>query len=111
MGQEFLSVMDALVRLMTPMRREFNLSLDAARFIADQDYAIGMLKTAASSQQPNVQDIVTYLKAEVNKQVVLSKSLEAGKQVEKQTTENVEDNDLEAQARAKMMEKYRAKLR
>jgi flagellar motor component MotA len=111
MGQVFLSVMDALVRLMTPLRREFNFSLDAQRYVSDKDYADSVLRMTLSSQQESVKEMALYLSSEMKK-VAKEKNSALASQPTQQPVNRVEEiGDLEAQARAKMMEKYRQKLR
>ena len=56
-------LLNTLVRMVVPMRREFGFSLDIQNFLADSTYAEAVLTEALASQDPRLRDYATYVKA------------------------------------------------
>jgi hypothetical protein len=54
-------IMNTLVRMVVPMRREFGYKLDVAMFTSDSNYAEQTLQLARSSQDPRLQDYAKFI--------------------------------------------------
>ena len=56
-------LLNTLVRMVVPLRREFGFSLDIQNFLADSSYAETVLTEALASQDPRLREYATYVKA------------------------------------------------
>jgi len=56
-------LMNTLVRMVVPMRREFGRQLDVRHFLHDLEYAREVIQQALSSQDPRLQHYASYLAA------------------------------------------------
>jgi hypothetical protein len=54
-------LMNYLVRMITPLRREFGRSLDVTQFLHDFTYAREVMEQALSSQDPRLREYATYV--------------------------------------------------
>jgi hypothetical protein len=54
-------IMNYVVRMVTPMRREFGRSLNVQQFLHDFAYAREVLDEAAKSQDPRLQEYAQYI--------------------------------------------------
>ncbi|WP_144289899.1 hypothetical protein [Ideonella sp. A 288] len=54
-------LMNYLVRMVTPMRREFGRQLDVQQFMHDFEYAADVLREALRSQDPRLVDYARYV--------------------------------------------------
>lgn len=54
-------LMNYLVRMVTPMRREFGRQLDVHQFMHDFEYAADVLREALRSQDPRLVDYARYV--------------------------------------------------
>jgi hypothetical protein len=55
-------VMNVLLRMVVPMRREFGCNLDVKHFLHDFDYAQDILNQALKSQDSRLRDYAQYVK-------------------------------------------------
>jgi len=55
------SIMNVLVRMVTPMRREFARNLNVQQFLHDFAYAREVLQEATRSQDPRLQEYARYI--------------------------------------------------
>jgi hypothetical protein len=56
-------LMNTLVRMVVPMRREFGRQLDVRHFLHDLEYAKEVIQQALTSQDPRLQHYASYLAA------------------------------------------------
>jgi hypothetical protein len=56
-------LMNTLVRMVVPMRREFGRQLDVRHFLHDLEYAREVIQQALTSQDPRLQHYASYLAA------------------------------------------------
>ena len=56
-------LLNTLVRMVVPMRREFGRSLDIQNFLADSGFAEAVLAEALASQDPRLRDYAAYVKS------------------------------------------------
>lgn len=56
-------IMNALVRMVVPMRREFGRSIDVQQFLRDATYAESVIAEALTSQDPRLREYATYVKS------------------------------------------------
>jgi hypothetical protein len=56
-------LMNTLVRMVVPMRREFGRQLDVRHFLHDVEYAKDVIRQALTSQDPRLQHYASYLAA------------------------------------------------
>jgi hypothetical protein len=56
-------LMNTLVRMVVPMRREFGRQLDVRHFLHDLEYAKDVIQQALTSQDPRLQHYASYLAA------------------------------------------------
>lgn len=56
-------IMNTLVRMVVPMRREFGRSLDVQHFLRDATYADAVIAEALTSQDPRLRDYAIYVKS------------------------------------------------
>jgi hypothetical protein len=54
-------LMNYLVRMIVPLRREFGRSLDVGQFLHDFSYAREVIEQALSSQDPRLREYATYV--------------------------------------------------
>ena len=54
-------LMNYLVRMVTPLRREFGRNLDVQQFMHDFEYAADVLRDALRSQDPRLVDYARYV--------------------------------------------------
>ena len=54
-------IMNYLVRMIVPLRREFGRSLDVTQFLHDFAYAREVMEQALSSQDPRLRDYANYV--------------------------------------------------
>lgn len=54
-------IMNYLVRMIVPLRREFGRSLDVRQFLHDVSYAREVMEEALSSQDPRLREYATYV--------------------------------------------------
>lgn len=62
MASEDYQIINYLMRMMAPLRREFDQSLDVQRFLHDLDYAQHVLKNALVSQDMRLREHAEYVK-------------------------------------------------
>ena len=56
-------IMNYVVRMVVPMRREFGCQLDVQLFLGDATYRRGMLDQARQSQDPRLRDYAAYVES------------------------------------------------
>lgn len=56
-------VLNTVVRMVVPMRREFGRQLDVRHFLHDLEYAQEVIQQALTSQDPRLQHYASYLAA------------------------------------------------
>ena len=56
------SILNFVIRMVVPMRREFGRSLDVQRFMRDADYASAVLEEACASRDQRLRDYAEYVK-------------------------------------------------
>ena len=56
-------IMNYVVRMVVPMRREFGCQLDVQLFLGDAAYRRGMLEQAKQSQDPRLRDYASYVES------------------------------------------------
>ncbi|MGM9490267.1 hypothetical protein [Ideonella sp. YS5] len=56
-------IMNYVVRMVVPMRREFGCQLDVQLFLGDAAYRRGMLDQARKSQDPRLRDYASYVES------------------------------------------------
>ena len=56
-------VLNTVVRMVVPMRREFGRQLDVRHFLHDLEYALEVIQQALTSQDPRLQHYASYLAA------------------------------------------------
>lgn len=56
-------VLNTVVRMVVPMRREFGRQLDVRHFLHDLEYAHEVIQQALTSQDPRLQHYASYLAA------------------------------------------------
>jgi hypothetical protein len=56
-------IMNYVVRMVVPMRREFGCQLDVQLFLGDAAYRRGMLDQAKKSQDPRLRDYASYVES------------------------------------------------
>ncbi len=61
MSSDDSKLVNYLVRMVVPLRREFGQHLDVQHFLHDLDYAQEVLKTALSSQDPRLREQAEYV--------------------------------------------------
>lgn len=61
MSSDDSKIVNYLVRMVVPMRREFGQNLDVQHFLHDLSYAQEVLKTALSSQDPRLREQAEYI--------------------------------------------------
>ena len=61
MSSDDSKIVNYLVRMVVPLRREFGQHLDVQHFLHDLDYAQEVLKTALSSQDPRLREQAEYV--------------------------------------------------
>ena len=54
-------VVNCVVRMVVPMRREFGRSLDVQRFLREPDYAQAVIDQALASRDPRLRDNALYV--------------------------------------------------
>jgi hypothetical protein len=121
-------IMNTLVRMVVPMRREFGYSLDVGLFTNDPAYAEQTLQLARSSQDPRLQDYAKFIDKRLRGESTGATTAEAtSQQKPKLEREKEKDkssssaakpaapapalNPEEEALRAKMMKKYTSGLR
>lgn len=55
------NIMNHLLRMVVPMRREFDLALNVQQFLHDQVYAQDVLEKASRSQDPRLRERAEYI--------------------------------------------------
>lgn len=58
-------IMNYLVRMVVPMRREFGRQLDVQQFLRDAGYAATVLDEALASQDPRLREYAKYVQARI----------------------------------------------
>ena len=106
-------LLNTLVRMVVPMRREFGFSLDIQNFLADSGYAEAVLTEALASQDPRLRDYATYVKARLMGARTASPSAPASKAAPTPApAPPTEREELsEAEMRARVLRKYTTGLR
>jgi len=108
-------LLNTLVRMVVPMRREFGRSLDIQNFLADSGYAEVVLTEALASQDPRLRDYATYVKARLMGARTASPSAPSSKAVPTPApapAAPTEREELsEAEMRARVLRKYTTGLR
>lgn len=113
--------MNYVVRIVTPMRREFGLSLNVADFLHNRDYAYRVLQQAKTSQNENLRGYAHLLDARMfgprtsiqTTRVSATPSTEPDTGV-RPTSAPAASTDIsltEDQLRVQMMKKYKSGLR
>jgi hypothetical protein len=54
-------IINYLIRMVVPMKREFQRQLDVSQFLHDPDYARRILGEAMTSQDPRLKEFATYI--------------------------------------------------
>jgi hypothetical protein len=110
-------IMNYLVRMVVPMRREFGKKLDVVQFLHDMSYATDMLKLAHTSQDPRLKEYAQYVQerhhgarvadsAPADKTTDASSSKKSAKPAPSASTKTTEE-----ELRAKVSKKYTSGLR
>jgi hypothetical protein len=117
-------LMNHVVRMVTPLRREFSRSLDVAHFMRDVDYATEILALATNSKDERLRQYGVYLQTKLlgPRNGTLSKSdppppvpadsapaAAPSATADEPTTKGAKGS--EAQLRSQMLAKYRSGLR
>jgi hypothetical protein len=104
-------LMNYVVRMVVPMRREFGLSLDVRQFLRDHTYANEVLGKARASTDPRLRECVEH----VEKRLLGPRMASAGSAAPAapaQTPVQAEPaGATEEELRARMMKKYTTGLR
>ena len=107
-------LLNLLIRMVVPMRREFGQSLDVQQFLRDDAYARGMLAQALAAQDPRLRDYA----AQVNQHMGGPRaanpplaSAEAAAPAAAASPPVAAGEESEAEMRARMLRKYTGGLR
>lgn len=109
-------LLNLLIRMVVPMKREFGHSLDVQLFLRDDDYARSMLEQALAAQDTRLRDYA----AQVNQHLggprraadaPLKASLAALPAAATAASADAAPEEGEAEMRARMMRKYTSGLR
>jgi len=109
-------IMNYVVRMVVPMRREFGRSLDVQHFLHDLVYADQVLEEALRSQDPRLREYASYVQKTLHGPRTSAGSIPAGaKAHDAQETEKIarstppSENDDEAKTR--ILKRYTHGLR
>jgi len=104
-------LLNTLVRMVVPLRREFGFSLDIQNFLADSGYADAVLTEALASQDPRLRDYAAYVKSRLlgARAAAAPVPLPVVAPVPAEPTES--DELSEAELRARVLRKYTTGLR
>lgn len=99
-----------LVRMIVPLKREFGRQLDVAQFMRDASYAESVLADALASQDPRLRDYASYVKTRLggarNSAPPAAAPADPPARAESRPGE-----PTEAELRARVMKKYTGGLR
>jgi hypothetical protein len=110
-------IMNYLVRMVVPMRREFGQKLDVVQFLHDSGYATDMLELAHTSQDPRLKEYAQYVQerhhgARVADSASAEKTTGAsGPKKSATSAPSAATKTVEEELRAKVAKKYTSGLR
>lgn len=99
-------LMNIVVRMVVPMRREFGRSLDVQQFLRDRAYAEEVLATALSSQDPRLLEYARYAQSRLLGARATAPASRPGV-----APAPAPDRQTEDELRAKVLKKYTGGLR
>jgi hypothetical protein len=114
------SVLNFVIRMVVPMRREFGRSLDVQQFMRDQAYAQAVLEQALTSQDQRLRDHAEYVSrhllgardsAPPTPPVAASLAAQSATAAGTPAAPAVAGEPTEAELRARMLRKYTTGLR
>jgi hypothetical protein len=109
-------IMNAVVRMVVPMRREFGRQLDVAQFMLDKSYARSVLEEALTSQDARLLEYARYISARLHGARIASAPPAAaasapGDKTAIQAAPAADAHSAEDEMRARVTRKYTSGLR
>lgn len=113
MSDSSAGLINYVVRMVTPMKREFGYTLDVPQFLHSRPYAIDVIKLALQSQDLRLRDCATYLEGKMfgPRNSVPETLVPASAALAAVTEPQTSSHPSEAQLRAKILDKYKTGLR
>jgi hypothetical protein len=128
MSSDDSQIMNYLVRMVVPMKREFGRRLDVGQFMHDSAYATEVIEEARGSQDPRLREYCTYIEKRLHgARVADSRSLPEGSAAPRAAAGSGPDsvlpgakpaaapvapaNATDDELRARVMKKYTSGLR
>lgn len=113
-GDDNSHLMNYLVRMIVPLRREFGRSLDVRQFLHDFTYAREVIDEALSSQDPRLREYANYVQQRYHGPRISDSPAAPGAAAAVPAPASSAESDLrseEAALKARMLKKYTDGLR